>query len=508
MPSVSARFGLVAGSLMILAAAMTTAQIANAQAAPFDLVIEGGRVLDPASGRDEVRNIGISGGRIAALSSAPLTGKRQINASGRLVVPGFIDLHTHSPLPFGELFQVKDGVTTVLDLEAGAWPVDKYGAFIRGKARANYGSSVSHMAIRIKVIEGKDQPYGITEEGQMVPGAAFVQRATPTQIEAMRKLLQDGIDKGGLGIGFLLDYMSPAISDAELKMIFDVARTNNTVVWIHTRRGVNGDIKPLMDLLPLAQKMGVKLHIAHINANAMGAIGPWLAAIDGANAKGADVSAEVFPYTAGSTTIMADVFNRDWQTIFGITYQDVQWSNTGEYFTKDSWEKTRRDHPDSMVIHHYMKEDWLVEGLKWPKMMVATDAMPAMNFEVKSNPNGAGSFTRLLAKYVRDDKVLDLMDALRRGSYFPAERLAEFAPAFKKKGRIEVGADADLLVFKLENLRDNATYTDPYREASGWDWVIVGGDIVVEGGDPSGAKPGRHILNVVQPVKSGGLAAR
>jgi dihydroorotase-like cyclic amidohydrolase len=280
-------------------------------------------------------------------------------------------------------------------------------------------------------------------------------------------------------------------------MIFEVARANNTAVWIHIRRGVQGDIKPLMDLLPLAQKMGVKLHIAHINANAMGEIGPWLAAIDAANAKGADVTAEVYPYTAGSTSIMADVFNRDWQNVFGITYKDVQWSTTGEYFSKDSWEQTRRDHPDSMIIHHYMTEDWLVEALKWPKMMVATDATPAISFDVKSNPNIAGSYTRLLGKYVRDDKVLGLMDALRRGSYLPAERLAEFAPAFKRKGRIAVGADADLLVFKLENLRDNATYTDPYREASGWDWVIVGGDVVVEGGDPTGAMPGRHIFGPV-----------
>lgn len=471
------------------------AESATAKAS-HDLVIKGGRVLDPASGRDEVLNIGISGGRIVTLSADELAGDNIINAEGRIIAPGFIDLHTHSPFPFGELFQVKDGVTTSLDLEAGAWPVAQYGEFIRNKAHANYGSSVGHFAVRIKVIEGKDQPYVVTKAGQMVPGAAFSQVATPAQIEEMRRLLQQGLDNGGLGIGFLLDYMSPAVSDAELKMIFEVAKANDTVVWIHIRRGVNGDIQPLMDILPLAQKMGVKLHISHINANAMGAIGPWLKAIDAANAKGADVSAEVFPYTAGSTSIMSDVFNRDWQTIFGITYGDVQWATTGERFTKDSWDAARRDHPDSSVIHHYMKEEWLVEGMRWPKMMVATDAIPAISFEVKGPPNGAGSFTRLLAKYVRDDKVLELMDALRRGSTYPADRLAEFAPLFKRKGRIEVGADADLLIFKLENLRDNATYTDPYREASGWDWVLVGGEVVVKGGDATGATPGQHVLNL------------
>ncbi|MGI9381633.1 MAG: hypothetical protein ACR2PO_00640 [Methyloligellaceae bacterium] len=128
-------------------------------------------------------------------------------------------------------------------------------------------------------------------------------------------------------------------------------------------------------------------------------------------------------------------------------------------------------------------------------MMIASDAMPAFDYRVKAAPNGAGTYTRLLAKYVRDDRVIDLMEAVKRGSYLPAERLAEFAPAFKRKGRIQEGADADLLIFKLENLKDNASYTDPFREATGWDFVIVGGEVVVQAGDPTGATPGVHIFN-------------
>ncbi len=461
----------------------------------LDLVIENGRILDPATGRDEILNVGISDGEIVALTSGELTGAQVIDATGHTVIPGFIDLHTHSPFPYGELLQAKDGVTTALDLEAGAFPVAEYGAFLSDGARINFGSSVGHAFARIKVIEGKDQPWAITENGQFVPGPAFMEIATDQQIEEIRKLLQLGLDNGGLGIGFLLDYMSPAISDDELRMIFEVAAANNTVIWAHIRRGIDGDIQPLLDLLPLARELGVKLHICHINANAMGAVGDWLGAIDEANANGADVSAEIFPYTAGSTTIQADVFDRDWQTIFGISYEDVQWGTTGEFFTEESWYRIREEHPDSNIIHHYMKEEWLVEALKWPEMMVATDAMPAFDYRIKAAPNGAGSYTRLLAHFVRDLGVIDLMDAVKRGSYYPAERLAEFAPVFKRKGRIEEGADADLLIFKLENLKDNATYTDPFREASGWDFVIVGGEVVVQGGDPTGAKPGRHIFN-------------
>ena len=463
----------------------------------FDLVIENGRVLDPATGRDEILNIGISDGEIVSLTSDDIDGRREIDATGYLVAPGFIDLHTHSPFPFGQLLQTKDGVTTSLDLEAGAFPVAEYGEFIVGEAYGNYGSSVGHYAARIKVIEGKDQPYVVTQRGQMVPGAAFSQVATPEQIEDIRELLQEGLDNGGLGIGFLLDYMSPAISDDELRMIFEVAAANDTVIWAHIRRGVNGDISPLMDFLPLSKEYAAKVHICHINANAMGAIGEWLEAIEEANDNGGDISAEVFPYTAGSTTIQADVFDRDWRTIFNIDYGDVQWAETGEWFTEESWNRIRKERPDSSVIHHYMKEEWLVEGMRWPQMMIATDAMPAIDFRVKAAPNGAGSFTRVLAKYVRDDGVLDLMDALKRMTYYPAERLASFAPVFSRKGRIQEGADADLLVFKLENLNDMAQYTDPFREASGWEWVIVDGEVVIEFGDPTGAKPGKHVLNTI-----------
>jgi len=463
--------------------------------ADYDLVIEGGRVIDPASGTDKVLNVGVTDGTIVTLSEQPLPGKRVINAHRRIVAPGFIDLHTHTPFPYGEKLQVKDGVTTALDLEAGAFPLSFYGEFIRDQAHANYGASVGHYAIRIKVIEGKDQPYLLSKTGQMVPAEAFTQEATTAQVAAMRELIQQGLNQGGLGIGLLLDYMSDAVSDEELRMIFDVARANDSVVWAHLRRGVNGDIAPLHDMLELAVATGTKLHICHINANAMGAIEDWLAAIDKANARGASVTTEIYPYTAGSTSIMADVFSRDWQTIFGITYEDVQWSETGEYFTRETWERTRKERPDSSVIHHYMKEEWLAQALQYPYMMVSTDAMPSLQFEIKSAPNGAGSFTRLLAHFVRDEGVIELSDAIARASFYPARRLASFAPAFERKGRVQEGADADLLVFALENLQDNARYTDPYREATGWDYIIVGGKVVVEGGDLTGATPGRSVLN-------------
>lgn len=133
-----------------------------------------------------------------------------------------------------------------------------------------------------------------------------------------------------------------------------------------------------------------------------------------------------------------------------------------------------------MIIHHYMKDDWIKTGLKYPTMMVGSDGMPAITMEVKSNPNLTSSFTRLLTYYVRDEKTISINDAIAKASYYPARRLQSFAPAFKNKGRIQEGADADILIFNLENLKVNATYTEPYQASTGWDYVIVNGQIAVE----------------------------
>ena len=464
------------------------------QEANYDLAILNARVMDPETGTDSIMNIGITGGLIQKLTTNGIKGSKTIDAAGKVASPGFIDLHSHSPFPLGESFQVRDGATTILDLESGAYPASEYGYFIKDSARANFGASTAHAFARTNVIEGKEEPYFVsTELKGLVPGAAFSEKATTEQIEQMRSMISEDLENGGLGIGFLLDYMSPAVSDEELKMIFEVANEYGVVIWAHSRRGPNGDIKGLEELIDMALETGGAVHLCHINANAMGEIGNWLEAIDEANSKGASISAELFPYTAGSTSISADVFSRDWQNIFNITYEDVQWSETGEWFTKETWEDKRKNRPDGMVIHHYMKDEWIKEGLRYPEMMVATDGMPAVTPDVKSNPNLTSSFTRLLTYYVRDEKTITLMDAIAKSSYLPAKRLESFAPAFKKKGRIQEGSDADILIFDLDKLKVNASYTDPYNENTGWNYVIINGEIVVENDSLTSNRPGKRI---------------
>lgn len=461
----------------------------------FDLVIANGRVIDPETSLDAVRHVGVRQGAIIAISEVALSGTQVLDASGQIVAPGFIDIHSHSPSRLGSAIQVLDGVTTQLDLEAGAFPVSAYGEHFAGGTPINFGASVAHFAVRTKVIEGRDVPYLFSGMTLMQGGAAFVQEATPAQIEEMRGLLLEGLDQGGLGIGILLDYMSVAVNQAELRMIFEVASSRDVPIAVHVRRGYAGDPAGLIEVIALAEETGAPVLINHITHSAMHAVPEWLALIDAANARGARITTETLSYAAGGTSISAAVFSRDWQKIFNIEYSDVQWTATGEWLTEESWQKYRVEQPTGMVNHHYVKEDWIESALAWPGMMVATDVTPALDRDVLANPNGAGTFSRFLGHYVRERKLMSLSEGLARITLYPAQWLERVAPQFARKGRVQVGADADLVIFSAHDIQEAATYGDPYLPPFGVSKVIVGGRIVVDGARViEGRYPGQRLL--------------
>ena len=467
----------------------------------YDLVIANGRVIDPQTQLDAVRHLGINGGTISEISQQPLQGTNVIDASGLVVAPGFIDVHTHSPTLLGQQSNLLDGVTTQLDLEAGAFPVSFYGEHFRDAAQINYGSSVGHWAVRTKVIEGIDMPYIFAGNKVLtMAGATWIQTATQEQIEQMRGLLNQGLDEGGLGIGVLLDYMTTAVSDAELEMLFEVAAAREVPLYIHVRRGYTGDPAGLIEVIELAKKTSAPLFICHITHNAMGSIGEWLAMIDEANKQGANITTETLSYSAGGTSISADVFRRrDWKAIFDIDYGDVQWVETGEWLTKETWDKYAKEQPTGMVNHHYVKEDWVETALQWPGMMVSTDALPAINTSIPTNPNIAGTFSRVLGHYVRERNLLTLPQALAKLSLYQAQWMEQASPAFKKKGRIQLGADADIVMFNPQTVAANAVYGDPYLKPTGIVHVLVAGQAVVKNSQPvKGPLPGKKLLG---PIK-------
>ena len=482
---------LIASTLLISGAhAATSTEV-------YDLVINEGRVIDPETEFDGLRNVGIRAGRIVAISDTQLTGKQTIDARGQVVAPGFIDIHSHTPTQFAQRINVRDGITTALDTEAGALPVAAYGDNLRPTPMLNYGASVGHYAARIKVIEGRDQPY-FFYRGQYasMSSAAFEQPASPEQIEQIRGLLEDGLNNGGLGIGLLLDYMRDAVGEEELRMIFETAAAFDAPVFTHVRRGLPGDPAGLDEVLEMALATGAPLFICHITHNAMGGVKQWLSKIDAARARGARVTTETLSYLAGGTSIDADVFRkRDWRRIFDIDYGDVQWVATGEWLTEETWHQYANSGDGGMVNHHYVKESWLLEALDWPDMMISTDALPSFSAQQLSNPNIGGSFSLVLGKYVREKGAMTLSDALSRMSLKQAQWLQQIAPAFARKGRLQVGADADIVVFDPDTIAAGADYGNPYAPPTGMNWVIVNGiPVVADGHLVDGPAPGVQLF--------------
>jgi N-acyl-D-aspartate/D-glutamate deacylase len=473
----------------------TTPTISN-DATDYDVVLNGGRVIDPESGLDAIRSVGIAGGSIAAISTGPLQGATTIDVSGLVVSPGFINLHSHSWTALGQEFELRDGVTTALELEAGAYPVAGFGTHepiaIADKARINFGASVGHAWARSAVLEADDSLSGADHmrasaftEGDVrgMERPAFREPLAPEQREELQKHLEAGLDEGGLGIGMLLDYMSDVVDDAEMQLVFDVAAKKQAPIIVHIRRGIAGDPSGLLEIIRYARASGAPVHVCHVQANAMSNIDEFLRLIRAARDEGVKITTESFPYNGASTSITAAVFNRDWQTIFDITYEDVEWAATGERFNEEMWHEYREKYPGGTVIHHYNKEEWTSVATNAPDVIVAADGFPIFTLEQKVAPFGIGTNSRVLGRYVREKGSLSLQDAVAKMTYLPAKMLQDFSPSMAMKGRIKAGADADITVFDPATIIDNATYAEPYQASSGIVHVLVGGQLALRDGE-------------------------
>jgi N-acyl-D-aspartate/D-glutamate deacylase len=437
----------------------------------YDLAILNGHVMDPESGLDAIRNVGIRAGKIAAISATTLSAKSTIDAKGLVVAPGFIDLHEHGQEPRNYQFQARDGVTTSLELEAGTDDIDRWYAAREGKSLINFGVSIGHIPVRMKVL-------GDPQGGMLPTGDAAHRAASPEELAKIIATMEKGFRLGALAEGMGVNY-TPGATHWEIVEMFRVAAKYGASVHVHLRYGglkePNTGLAALEEVLAAAAATGAPLHVVHVTSMGLKYTPQLISMIRGAQQHGLDVTTECYPYTAGSTELQSAIFDPGWQENMGITYKDVQWTATGERLTAETFEKYRKQ--GGIVVIHSIPEEAARTAVADPIVMIASDGMPITGAKV--HPRGQATFSRVLGHYVREERVLDLMTALRKMTLMPAQRLEKRAPSFKDKGRIRVGADADITIFDPARVIDKATFDEPLQYSEGIPFVLVNGVLVV-----------------------------
>lgn len=462
--------------------------------AEYDLVIVGGRVMDPETGLDGVRNVGIAGGRIAVVTSESIEGRERIDAEGLVVAPGFIDLHAHGQDPISARLQALDGVTTALEMEVGVYPVAKWLASREGQSLIHYGATVSHPSARALLVDGEEAIHWPTlteEDSARLDGGQYAyEELSEARVAELAELIARGPDQGGLGIGFGITY-TPGASRLEILRLFQLAAVRGVAAYVHLRSAGDSDgrLGAFQEVIANAAVTGAAVHVVHLNSSAGEQAQVALDMIRGAQARGLDVSTEAYPYTAGSTRIESALFD-SWEGRSDEQYRRLQWAATGERLDAASFRKYRKQ-GGWVIIHGRSEEtnEWIVAQ---PDVIVASDGIPFLYGP--THPRGAGTFARVLGHYVRERGALDLMPALAKMTLLPARRVEGVAPQMRRKGRVQLGADADLTLFDPREILDRATYERSDVPSAGVVYLLVGGTLVVRDGEiVEGILPGRAI---------------
>jgi N-acyl-D-aspartate/D-glutamate deacylase len=462
----------------------------------YDLVLEGGRVMDPESNVDAVRNVGIRDGKIIRISSEALSGRRLIHANGLVVAPGFIDLHQHGQDPESQRLKALDGVTMALELEIGATDVAKFLKAKEGHSLIHYGTSASHAAARALVFgaplssEPTKTRAGIPE---ILPksGPATDQPATPAQIARILERLRGELDQGALAIGMGIQY-TPGATRLEVIDMFRLAAQRRLPVYTHVRSSGQAEpgssIESISEVIGAAAITGASLHIVHINSSCLGDTLECLSMVEGARARGLDVTTEAYPYIAGMTSINSALFNPGWQNKLGIGYGELMLPETGERLNRERFDELHNSSTMRLVVIFNNRQEVIDKVIPHPLVMIASDG-------AEGHPRNAGTYSRVLAQYVREKGTIKLMDALRKMSLMPAQVLERSTPAARQKGRLQEGADADIVVFDAGTITDRATFEKPTEPSVGVRYLVVGGTVVVdEGKVVPDVFPGRALL--------------
>jgi len=486
----------------------------------YDVVILNGRVIDPETNLDAFRNIGLRGDKIVTVTNKELNGRQVIDATGKVVAPGFIDFHAHGQSILSGRIQALDGVTTALELEAGMLPIAEYykNAALEGRP-INYGASVNWAHARIAEKTGDEPTSDIDYFFSHLGNLSWQQDlAADDELSAILARVQEGLDEGGLGIGVLLGY-APGAGRKEYYALNKLAAENGVPTFTHARylSAIEPDssFEGYQEMIAVAATTGAHMHICHLNSISLRDIDDIEPLISNAAKRGIHITVEAYPYGAGATGIGAAMFRgENWQQRLG-GIKKTDFSVAGEPLTDEEFDRLQKEAPETGVVLHMLhpedrQEDRAAldksvlfpggiiasDGGEWtdPKgKPIAQDTWP-LPADAESHPRSAGTYSRFLRIYVRERKAISLVDAIGKLSYLPAKILQDSVPQMRSKGRLQVGADADIVVFDLEQVSDRATYDQPANTSVGFSFVLVGGEqVVVDGKIDVDSMPGKPI---------------
>lgn len=477
----------------------------------YDLVIANGRVMDPETGFDQIANVGISDGKIVKISSKELVGAKVVNAEGHVVAPGFIDGHVHYiDSPFGIRLGLRDGLTTPLDLEAGLFDTDEWYAFKEGKSQANYGATASLLAARL----GTFNPEFVSENGAVTNdffsgkdfGADYIKRiATPEEVQKILDRLDMNLKQGALGVGTTIGYMSDAVTSDELiglrKLVSKYGRFSHDHVRFMSQAPPMSGMLATQEVVDPAIVYGGGCIVAHYHATSAGQMPLIEAYIERVRAEGYPVILEIYPYNYGAAGngVQADYLRpANYKRNMGRSYGDIVDQLTGKPLDKETYERLVKEEPTHPVYLYHAPEEMVINGVANPNILIGSDAFPYFNRETgkqavewdlpfekaAGHPRGAGTRAKVL-RLQREGKLgdLTLMQTISKMSYLWADYLGNNGiEAMKKKGRIQEGCDADIVVFDPETVTDNSDLPLDKNclPSTGIPYVVVSGVVVVD----------------------------
>lgn len=507
----------------------------------YDIVIRNGRVLDGAGNPWIRADVAVLNGRIARIGRVEGWGRREIDATDRYVAPGFIDMMDQSGavLPRNGLAEnkLRQGVTTAIGGEGGTpVPVDSIATYFRGLEETgisiNFGTYFSETQARVAVVGNEDRA------------------PTPAELDSMKAIMASAMRQGVMGMTTALIYPpSSFASTGELVEVARVAGAYGGIYASHIRDEGRGLVTAVREAITVGEDGGLPVEIFHFKGAYQPGWGTLVkeaaAVIDSARDRGLDVAADMYPYTAGGTgleaTIPSWVFDGGvdsarariarpdvrarlklelvdgypgWWNIVeaaggwgGVVlvnarnpeyarFEGMDLATIGAAWSKDpadaAWDIVAAGKGRVMAIYHMMSEDDVAWSLQRPWMSIGSDAGAALEAGESDvlglpHPRSYGTFPRVLARYVREEGVLTLPEAVRKMTSWPAARMR-----LERRGLLREGFWADVVIFDLDRVQDRATYDEPTLFPDGIETVLVNGEVVIEnGGRHTGARPGR-----------------